>query len=84
MTELPDMAAETDRFFREIVLCLGGIFAAQKVDDAVVWQVTESLERIYERARERTAACDGHPDLHVFPRRAEPHLAVAELLTRIG
>ena len=76
-------AAETDRFFREIVLCLGGIFAARDVDDAFIWQVTKSLDRIYQRAQarilERESAADELP-----PRRVEPHPAVEDLLSRIG
>lgn len=78
------VAAETDRFFREIVLCLGGIFAAQEVDDALIWQVTKSLDRIYQRTRARVLERDGTGDNDVPQRRAEPHPAVEDLLTRIG
>ncbi len=78
------MAAETDRFFREIVLCLGGIFAAQEVDDALIWQVTKSLDRIYQRNRARLLERDGSVDNDVPQRRMEPHPAVEDLLTRIG
>lgn len=77
------MATETDRFFREIVLCLGGIFATQEVDDAVIWHVTKSLDHIYQRTRARLLERDsiGENDA---PRRMEPHPAVEDLLTRIG
>ncbi len=78
------MAAETDRFFREIVLCLGGIFAAQEVDDALIWQVTKSLDRIYQRNRARLLERDGGVENDVPQRRMEPHPAVEDLLTRIG
>lgn len=78
------IAAETDRFFREIVLCLGGIFAAQEVDDALIWQVTKSLDRIYQRNRARLLERDGGADNDVPQRRMEPHPAVEDLLTRIG
>jgi hypothetical protein len=78
------MAAETDRFFREIVLCLGGIFAAQEVDDALVWQVTKSLDRIYQRNRARLLERESNGDTDVPQRRVEPHPAVEDLLTRIG
>jgi hypothetical protein len=75
--------AETDRFFREIVLCLGGIFAVQEVDDALIWQVTKSLDRIYQRTRARLLARE--PGDHDVPqRRVEPHPAVEDLLARIG
>jgi hypothetical protein len=78
------MAAETDRFFREIVLCLGGIFAAQEVDDALVWQVTKSLDRIYQRNRARLLERQSSGDPDVPQRRVEPHPAIEDLLTRIG
>lgn len=78
------MAAETDRFFREIVLCLGGIFASEEVDDALIWQVTKSLDRIYERARARVLEREISGDTETAPRRMEPHPAVEHLLTRIG
>ncbi len=78
------MAAEIDRFFREIVLCLGGIFAAQEVDDTLVWQVTKSLDRIYQRNRARLLERETNGDNDVPQRRVEPHPAVEDLLTRIG
>jgi hypothetical protein len=77
-------AAEIDRFFREIVLCLGGIFAVHEVDDAIVWQVTKSLDRIYQRTRARLLERDSSSDSDVPQRRANPHPAVEDLLTRIG
>jgi len=78
------MAAETDRFFREIVLCLGGIFATHEVDDALVWQVTKSLDHIYERARTRVLERESSGETDSAQRRMEPHPAVEHLLTRIG
>lgn len=80
----PAMAAETDRFFREIVLCLGGIFATQECDDELVWQITKSLDRIYQRSRARILQREGSGDAEAPQRRAEPHPAVEDLLSRIG
>ena len=77
-------AAETDRFFREIVLCLGGIFAARGCDDALIWQVTRSLDRIYQRSRARLLESESAGDNDGPPRRVEPHPAVEDLLSRIG
>ena len=77
-------AAETDRFFREIVLCLGGIFAARGCEDALVWQVTKSLDRIYQRARARLLEREGAAECELPARRVEPHPAVEDLLSRIG
>lgn len=78
------MAAETDRFFREIVLCLGGIFATRECDDTLVWQVTKSLDRIYQRNRSRLLEHEGGGKADVPQRRLEPHPAVEDLLSRIG
>ena len=78
------MAAETDRFFREIVLCLAGIFAAQECDDALVWQVTKSLDRIYQRNRARLLERENGAEGDLPQRRVEPHPAVEDLLGRIG
>ena len=78
------MAAETDRFFRELILCLGGIFAVQEVDDTLVWQVTKSFDVIYQRTRARLLQRAGPREKELPRRRVEPHPAVEDLLTRIG
>lgn len=78
------LAAETDRFFREIILCLGGIFSIQQCPDDVVWQVTKSLEHIYHRNRARILQLEHTSDTELPPRRSEPHPAVEDLLARIG
>ena len=78
------MAAETDRFFRELILCLGGIFAVQEVDDTLVWQVTKSFDVIYQRSRARILQREGPGEKGMPRRRAGPHPAVEDLLTRIG
>ena len=77
-------AAETDRFFREIVLCLGGIFAARDCEDALVWQVTKSLDRLYQRNRARLLERESGGENDLPQRRVEPHAAVEDLLSRIG
>ena len=85
MTDPRTLAAtETDRFFREIVLCLGGIFASREVDDTLIWQVTKSLDRIYQRSRARILEHEPQGDAEVPQRRVEPHPAIEDLLTRIG
>ncbi len=75
---------EVDRMFREVVLCLGGIFAVRRCDDALIWQVTRSLESVYRRTRARLLERDGNGDTGLPSRRAEPHPAVEDLLARIG
>jgi hypothetical protein len=44
-----------DRFFQEIVLCLGGVFASHECDEALIRQVTASMETIYRRHRKLAA-----------------------------
>lgn len=78
------MAAETDRFFREIVLCLGGIFASHDCDDTLVRQITKSLDHIYRRNRERMLSRETEGDGDTNQRRMEPHPAVEDVLSRIG
>jgi hypothetical protein len=75
---------ENDRFFREIVLCLGGIFAAHDCDDILIRQVTKSLGHIYDRSRARRASHGSQAEGDAPSRRPVPHPAVEELLSRIG
>lgn len=79
-----ETAREIDRFFQDVVLCLGGIFATRELDDDVVWKVTKSLERIYRRHRERVLERDASVAGEPPARRIEPHPAVQDLLARIG
>ncbi len=81
-TTAPAHVDDIDRLFREIVLCLGGIFAAHDCEDAVIRQGMRSLERIYDRACARRQQ-------HAAPRKSSrsriaPHPAVEEFLCRIG
>jgi hypothetical protein len=75
---------ETDRFFREVVLCLGGIFAVHECDDALVWRVTKSLDHIYQRHRTRLRHDESRAGSDVPQRQRQPHRAVEDLLSRIG
>lgn len=79
----PAHVDDIDRFFREIVLCLGGIFAAHGCDDALIRQGMRSLERIYDRAcarrQEQAGGAGGPPKPRLIP-----HPAVEDLLCRIG
>jgi len=60
--------------FREVVLVLGGAFAARGTDDETIRQVARGLERVYLRARERStpAARAGAAPV--------PHPAISALL----
>ena len=75
--------AELDRFFREVVLCLGGIFAVRDCQDDLVRQVTRSLGHVYRRNRQRLIR--RQPDHRESVRRPlAPHPAVEELLAQVG
>jgi len=76
--------ADLDRLFRELVLCLGGIFATQEVDDDLVWQMTRSLDVIYQRHRARLLKRTIHGEVDVPERHVEPHPAIVDALARIG
>jgi len=67
-----------------LLLLLAGLVAAQEVDDALIWQVTKSLDRIYQRTRARLLERESNGDTDVPQRRVEPHPAVEDLLVRIG
>lgn len=36
--------------FKDIALCLGGIFLVHKTKDRLIWEITNSLEDIYYRS----------------------------------
>ena len=75
---------EIDGLFREIVLCLGGIFAVQEVSDELVWQVVRNLYRIYRRVRATNRhTCDGDGLPMGWPGTVQ-HPAVMHLLEQMG
>ena len=75
---------EIDGLFREIVLCLGGIFAVQEVSDELVWQVVRNLYRIYRRVRATNRhTCDGDGLPMAWPGTVQ-HPAVMHLLEQMG
>ena len=73
-----------DQFFREVVLCLGGIFHTAECSEDLIWQITKSLDHIYRRNRERLLERPVEPDATVRRRPLEPHPAVEDVLVRIG
>lgn len=55
MTSSLAQADRLGQLFREIVFVLGGVFAVRGTDDETIRQVAQGLERVYRRARTRTA-----------------------------
>ncbi len=60
--------------FREVVLVLGGAFAARGTADEPIRQVARGLERVYRRARERRTPPTGGGPAPI------PHPAITALL----
>lgn len=66
--------------FREIVLCLGGIFAVHEVEDDMVWQVAKSLDIIFKKGFSRIRQEAGNAEKEIPRRKYEPHPAIEQLL----
>jgi hypothetical protein len=75
VTSAPAQADGLGQFFREIVFVLGGVFAVRGTDDETIRQVAQGLERVYRRARTRTADA-ASPS----PARGARHPAIEALL----
>ena len=74
---------EFQRASREMVLCLAGLFAVHKVDDAVVWEAAQAFHQIIERARTRFRTPNGDRSGTGSVRQFRPHPAMEELLSRL-
>lgn len=76
-TQMKATAAGRDELatlFRDVVLVLGGVFAARGTDDETIRRVAAGLERVYRRARQLDRAAPGSSP------RIEPHPAIERLL----
>lgn len=70
--------------FREVVLALGGVFAARPVDDELVRDLTHALSRAIDRHIHGTAGRSGSMDPAHREPRPRLHQAIVELLAAIG
>jgi len=68
--------------FKEIALCLGGIFLTYKTDDKLIWEIANSLEDIYYRSADRLESILGSGVIFDLndPKDLHPHPAIEGLL----
>lgn len=73
--------------FRDISLCLGGIFLTHKTDDKLIWEIANSIEDIYYKHMDRLETILGSGvifDLEEDKRKLHPHPAIEGLLRTIN
>lgn len=73
--------------FRDISLCLGGIFLTHKTDDKLIWEIANSIEDIYYKQMDRLETILGSGvifDLEEDKRKLHPHPAIEGLLRTIN
>ena len=73
--------------FKDIALCLGGIFLTHKAKDKLIWEIANSLEDIYYKSMDRLEATLGSRiifDLKDDKKSLHPHPAIEDLLKNIS
>jgi hypothetical protein len=69
--------------FRDVSLCLGGIFLTHKADDKLIWEIANSIEDIYYRIMDKLEVITGSGiifDLNDNNKNLHPHPAIEGLL----
>jgi hypothetical protein len=73
--------------FKDIALCLGGIFLTHKAKDKLIWEIANSIEDIYYKAMGRLEDTLGSGimfDLETHRKDLHPHPAIEGLLRVIN
>jgi hypothetical protein len=73
--------------FKDIALCLGGIFLTHKAKDKLIWEIANSIEDIYYKAMGRLEDTLGSGimfDLEGGKKDIHPHPAIEGLLKIIN
>ncbi|MCD6579432.1 hypothetical protein J7L48_08135 [bacterium] len=73
--------------FKDITLCLGGIFLTHKVREKVIWEIANSIEDIYYKTMGRLEDTFGSgimPDLESNKKEIHLHPAIEGLLKIIN
>ncbi|KPK42930.1 MAG: hypothetical protein AMJ78_00795 [Omnitrophica WOR_2 bacterium SM23_29] len=73
--------------FKDIALCLGGIFLTHKTDDKLIWEIASSIEDIYYKSMDRLETILGSGiifDLKDDKKSLHPHPAIEDLLKTIN
>ena len=68
---------------REIILCLGGVFAVHEVPDDVVWQIAKSLDQIFQKALSKARLEKNVLDNGIPEKKYQPHPAIQHVLGRL-
>jgi hypothetical protein len=68
---------------KELVLCIGGVFAVHPVDDEVVWELARGLDGIIAKSSTRLLNNDDTAATRDKTARLRPHPAIEELLRRV-
>ena len=69
--------------FRDISLCLGGIFLTHKTDDKLIWEIANSIEDIYYKHMDKLETILGAGiifDIEADKKDLHPHPAIEDLL----
>ncbi|MEW6008237.1 MAG: hypothetical protein AB1629_01195 [Candidatus Omnitrophota bacterium] len=73
--------------FKDIALCLGGIFLTRKADNKLIWEIANSIEDIYYKSMDRLETILGAGiifDLKDDKKNLHPHPAIEGLLRTIN
>lgn len=73
--------------FKDIALCLGGIFLTHKAKDKLIWEITDSIEDIYYESMDKLESILGAGimfDLESHKNDLHPHPAIEKLLKTIN
>lgn len=73
--------------FKDIALCLGGIFLTHEAKDRLIWDIANSVEDIYYKAVDKLEALLGSGVMFSMEKEKKdlhPHPAVENLLRNIN
>ena len=69
--------------FKNLTLCLGGIFLVHPVRDELVWIIMKSMEEVYRDACRKTNKLEERPKEQKIRKEARPHPAVEKFLNML-
>ena len=79
-SHIPDIVRE---MCREIIICLGGVFAVHEVPDDLIWQIAKSLDRIFQKTLAVLGEEENIPENGIPERKYQPHPAIQHVLERL-
>lgn len=71
--------------FRDLTLCLGGVFLVHRVKDDLIWIILKSVEEIYDNALKslKEIGSDGSEEDFSGDAELKPHPAIERFLARL-